>query len=104
MKALLVIDIQRPYISKYEPGLLRKINDMKTGESINKAMKTITASETVDTDQSGTGNENEREYSVKLEDISFKIPADNVTVNNQYDKNRYILKATEWRESCIQYL
>lgn len=44
----------------------------------------------VDTDQSGTGNENEREYSVKLEDISFKIPADKVTVNNQYDKNRYI--------------
>ena len=27
MKALLVIDIQKPYISKYEPGLLRKIND-----------------------------------------------------------------------------
>ena len=46
-------------------------------------MNTITASETVDTDQSGTGNENEREYSVKLEDISIKIPADNVTVNNQ---------------------
>ena len=69
---------------------VEKINDMKTGESINKAMKTITASETVDTDQSGTGNENEREYSVKLEDISFKIPADKVTVNNQYDKNRYI--------------
>ena len=27
MKALLVIDIQNSYISKYEPGLLRKIND-----------------------------------------------------------------------------